>query len=480
MMHLLADRPARTTTWQEIGRVVTAHVVMLRDLGVFDDPVLAALLSAMDSVGRGQPPEQGNLAAQISAFDERLDAQTPPGAVGAAAVGRATTDVAATVSRLLLRQELLSTASSLATLRQGLHDLASAHVTTQMPAYAASHPVQSTTFGHFLGGIIGPLTRAGIALSPLYLEINRSPMGAGTMVSGSVAVDRERVAGLLGFDALVDNTFDAVAAVDHFAAVASWIGGVAVAIRRFLEEVLVWLRTEPGSFRLDERWTAYDPGLPGWTPPAGVSRLVQDAHRIEALAGQARILAHAAPYAPVTDPDGLMEPLVGALGGLTSLLDASRDLVTTGIEVNRAYLANRTGRGHVTSGDLAQLLIDEEGIEPATARAITALTVRRAKEEGLEASGITSDMIDAAALMHLGRDLGIEFEVISRYLAPRRFLDRRQTTGGPTAAATRAYLEEAQREVATVQRWQAVVAGRLSNAAKELDRLVQEMLVKAE
>lgn len=475
-MHLLPERPTPATTWQLISRIVTGHVVMLRDLGVFDDPVLVALLSAMDSVSRGQPPERGSLAAQIVAFDERLDAQTPPGAVGAAAVGRATTEVATTVSRLRLRQGLLSTAISLATLRQGLHDLASAHVTTQMPAYAGSHPVQPTTFGHVLGGIIGPLTRAGITLPPLYLQINRSPMGAGTMVSGAVAVDRERVAGLLGFDALVANTFDAVAAVDHVAAVASWVEGVAAAIRRFLEELLVWIRTEPGSFRLDERWTAYDPGLPGWAPPAGVSHLVQDAHRIAALADQARTVAHASQYAPITDPDGLTEPLAAALRELTSLLDASRDLVTTGIEVNRAYLANRAGRGHVTSGDLAQLLIDEEGIEPATARVITALTVRRAKEEGLEASGISSDMIDAAALMHLGRDLGIEFEVISRYLAPRRFLDRRQTTGGPTAAATRAYLEAAQQDLATAQRWQAEVEGRLSNAATELDRLVEGII----
>ncbi len=472
MMHLLADQPTRTTTWQQIGRVVTAHVLMLRDLGVFEDPVLAALLSAMDSVSRAQPPDEATLRDRIVAFDERLDALTPPGAVGAAAVGRATTDVAATVSRLILRQELLATATSLSGLRQGLHDLASAHVTTQMPAYAASHPLQPTTFGHFLGGIIGPLTRAGTSLPPLYLEINRSPMGAGSMVSGPVAVDRERVAGLLGFDALVENTFDAVAAVDHVTAVASWAEGIATAIRRLLNEMLIWLRTEPGSFRLDERWTAFDPGFPGWTPPAGIEQLVQDARRIEGQAGQARTLVHEVPYAPLMDPDRLLEPITSALTGLRTLLDASRDLFTTGIEINRAYLANRTGRGHVTSGDLAQLLIDEEGIEPATARAITALTVRRAKEEGLEASGITSDMIDAAALMHLGHDLGIEFEVISRYLAPRRFLDRRQATGGPTAAATRAYLDEMQRQLSTTRGWQAEAEQRLTDTATELDRLV--------
>ncbi|MGI8642624.1 MAG: lyase family protein [Thermomicrobiales bacterium] len=480
MIDLTGSQAQPLRTWQQISRVVTAHVVMLRDAGVFDDPVLAALLSGLDGVGRASPPPGGNTVRWILDFDERLDAVTPPGAVGGAAVGRATADVVAAVSRIGLRQELLETATALANLRQGLHDLARAHVTTQMPAYAGSQPVQPTTFGHFLGGIIGPLTRAAANLPPLYAEVNRSPLGAATMVSGPIAVDRERVAGLLGFDDLIANTFDAVAAVDHVASIASWAETVAAAIRRFLDELLVWLRTEPGSFRLDERWTAFDLGLPGWTPPAAIECLIQDARRIEGLAGQARTLAHASPFAPVTNPDRLLEPLTAALTELWTLLDTSRDLFTTGIEVNRAYLATRAGRGHVTSGDLTQLLIDEEGIEPATARAITALTVRRAKEEGLEASGITSDMIDAAALMHLGRDLGIEFEVISRYLAPRRYLDRRQATGGPSAAATRAYLDQVQSQLATDQRWQQEAEGRLTTAAAELDDLVQDMLAKSE
>ena len=476
MTDQIDDQARQARAWQEIGRVVTAHVVMLRDAGIFDDPVLAALLTALDGVGRARPPEAGAASALILAFDERLDALTPPGAVGAAAVGRATTDIAAAVSRLLLRRHVLDTATALSSLRQALHALALAHVTTHMPAHAGSQPVQPTTFGHFLGGLIGPLARAAASLPALYAGVNRSPLGAGAMVSDPVPLDRERVAGLLGFDDLLVNTFDAVAAVDHLAVVASWAEDVAASLRRFLDELLIWLRTEPTAFRLGERWTGADPGLPGWNPPAGIARLVQRARRIEAVAGQARTGAHAAGYAPVMDHDALLDPLTAALTGLRALLEESGDVVTTGLEVNRAYLANRAGREHVTSGDLAQLLIEEEGIEPATARAITAMVVRRAREEGREASGITAEMIDAAALMQLGRDLGIEFETISRYLAPRRFLDRRQATGSPAAAATRTYLDQEQRRLAADGRWHEEAISRLATAEAELDRLVQAVL----
>ncbi|MGH2613911.1 MAG: hypothetical protein ACRDJC_01625 [Thermomicrobiales bacterium] len=46
----------QTAMWEAIGRGLTAHAVMLRDADIVDDAVAAALLTAIDSAGRGQPP----------------------------------------------------------------------------------------------------------------------------------------------------------------------------------------------------------------------------------------------------------------------------------------------------------------------------------------------------------------------------------------------------------------------------------------
>jgi hypothetical protein len=90
-----------------------------------------------------------------------------------------------------------------------------------------------------------------------------------------------------------------------------------------------------------------------------------------------------------------------------------------------------TGRpGFSTSSDLAIFLMLEEQIDPSSAERIAAMTVARAREQGVEASGITQDLIDAAALLVLGRELKVEFEAISRYLAPRRFVERAALQGG--------------------------------------------------
>lgn len=73
------------------------------------------------------------------------------------------------------------------------------------------------------------------------------------------------------------------------------------------------------------------------------------------------------------------------------------------------------------------------------------------EERGLEVSGITQDMIDTSAMMIIGREIKVEMETLGRYLAPRRFLERRQVMGSPAAGMTREWLairrEDLERDV---------------------------------
>ena len=111
-----------------------------------------------------------------------------------------------------------------------------------------------------------------------------------------------------------------------------------------------------------------------------------------------------------------------------------------GLVVNAAYFSNRAGRSFSTSSDLADFLILEEQLMPGEAEQIAALTISRARDQGLEAAGITVDLIDGAAMMVIGRELKVEFEAISRYLAPRRFVERRTALGSPSPDSMRTFV----------------------------------------
>lgn len=462
--------------WRRIGQTVAAHVVMLSDVGLIDDETKTTLLAAIDNVSGGESPDT-TIAGLVSHFDERLDVQTPPGVSGAARVGRATADTVATALRLVLRDRLLDLGDAVDTVRRAALELASAHATTLLPAYVAGKPAQPTNLGHFLGGLIGPLGRTAARLPAVYAEVNRSPLGAGTLTSTGMPIDRERAAELLGFDGLVVNTFDAVSAIDDLVACADLAADVATAVRRLLVELLFWLRTEPGSFFLADAWTGATSDMPQLRLPVRLNALVGRARRVESGARAVRVAAADLGYEPIAWAiDDAWAHLEATLVDGDDVLGETATLLANDLEVNRAYLANRAGRGHTTSSDLADFLMIEEQLDPGTATAIASRTIAQIIADGIEVSGITPEIIDSAALLIIGRELKVEFETISRYLAPRRFLERRTATGAPSPSATRAYLDQELLRLATDRRWRAGARERL--AAAPLGQAVDEALAR--
>lgn len=455
--------------WHWIGAVASAHVLMLHEAGMADERTSAILLRAIANCRVREVPIAGPLIGLIGAFDGCVDESVPSGYTAVASTGRGTIDVAATVGRLTLREAILEFAQGTHAFRAQLAEMAGNHVVTLMPAHIDGQAAQPTTFGHWLGGALGPLGRASASLRATYAVVNASPLGAGSLASSGMAVDREGAAAVLGFDGLVTNTFDAVSAVDHFVAVAESAAAVVGPVVRLLDALLGWIRAEPESFLLSAEWTTVIDGLPHARFPLPLANLIAKGRAVEALANELATTAARQPYGPVAgglDRLGELASLVLRTG--SEVLQGATALLTNGIVVNRALLANRAGKGLITSGDLADFLMIEEQLEPAAARDIAALTLSRARDGGIGAAGITVDLIDGAALLAIGRELKVEFEAISRYLAPRRFVERRSAAGAPAPAATRAYLDAEATTLAGDTNWVTVEVERLGQADAEL------------
>jgi hypothetical protein len=111
---------------------------------------------------------------------------------------------------------------------------------------------------------------------------------------------------------------------------------------------------------------------------------------------------------------------------------------------------------------------------------IATMTVNRAIADEIEASGINTQMIDASALLVIGRELAVEFEAISRYLAPRRFLERRTSTGTPSPARTREYLGREEELLSAQDASLAALDRRIDSADRERERLVAEALANVD
>ncbi len=232
---------------------------------------------------------------------------------------------------------------------------------------------------------------------------------------------------------------------------------------------------------MTDAWTVREPGLPQFVNPTGLDRLIANAESAAASATACERAAAALGYEPPGQTlDAIALAAVSAVRMATAVMSETNDLLTTGLEVNRAYLANVAGKGHTTTSDLSIFLMETEGLDPVSAANIAAMAVNRAIADEIEASGINTQMIDAAALMVIGRELAVEFEAISRYLAPRRFLERRTSTGTPSPARTREYLGREEELLSTHDSWLAALQRRIESADRERERLVAEALASVE
>ena len=123
--------------------------------------------------------------------------------------GRSRQDMVSTSQRLFLRDRILDALDSLGCLRVALLELAHRYREALVPAYTHNVQAQPTTFGHYLSAFLWALQRNADRTREAWARVNLSPLGAGALGTSSFPIDRPRLAQLLGFDGVLENSFDA-------------------------------------------------------------------------------------------------------------------------------------------------------------------------------------------------------------------------------------------------------------------------------
>lgn len=408
--------------------------------GLIGEDVAETIHQAIDRL-RDHDGDYEDLVGLVRSFEGMLEAQLTPDVASAGRVGRSIVDVSASVARLIVMTRLFALDEQAARCEAAALRLAEGNLATLMPVTMDGFVSQPTSFAHWMGVLIEQIGRAREDLRIALDRVDACAMGADAMASSGFAVDRAALAVDLGFNRIIESTFDAVASLDWLSTAATAVDAVLGPLRRFAEEIFTWTRIEPSSFRIGDWLMETASGIPQWSGAFGLVRLNQD---LEHVAFQAHVLAHEASsvsYGPQLATigriaygyDTIASDAVALAGEVARFLE-------DGLIVNAAWFSNRAGRGFSTSSDLADFLMIEEQLSPAEAEQIATLTISRARDQGLEAAGITVDLIDGAALMVIGRELKVEFEAISRYLAPRRFIERRTAVGAPSPVAIREFV----------------------------------------
>lgn len=221
----------------------SAHVVMLFEKRILDLKTASELLRALKGV-----PNNLDMSAQLEDVhmnvEDYLISKVGNDVGGMLNVGKSRNDQVATALRLTLREKLIDLGDSLLTFEKALLAQATKNAGSPMPGYTHLQRGQPVTLGHHLIAHFDSLDRDFARLIDCYLRVNISPMGSGALASTGFDLDRERVAELLGFDSVLENSLDAVSSRDFAAEAIYLCSQIMTDLSRLAEEMIIWSTKE--------------------------------------------------------------------------------------------------------------------------------------------------------------------------------------------------------------------------------------------
>src|SRR5437016_9950747 len=153
--------------------------------------------------------------------------------------GRSRQDIGATRTRLFQRDQVLSTYAALNVARTALMELAARHPDAIVPAYTVGVQAQPISFGHYILAYTQALERDGARLVQAFTTVNKSPLGSAALGTSSFPVNRPRLAELLGFDGVIENSLDAnqLSPIDTGVELVGVASSIALTVGAFVSDI---------------------------------------------------------------------------------------------------------------------------------------------------------------------------------------------------------------------------------------------------
>lgn len=234
-----------------------AHAQMLSEQGIISTKDFTEISRGLQQIL--EEVQQNHFTWQLNLEDVHLNIEAKlTHLIGDAGkrlhTARSRNDQVATDIRLWLRGAIDQILEQLTLLQHGFCDLAHQHASTIMPGFTHLQVAQPITVGHHLMAYVEMFSRDASRLKDCRSRMNVLPLGAAALAGTSYPINRARVAELLGFDGVTNNSLDSVSDRDfaiEFCACASMI---MTHISRFSEELVLWMSPQFGFIDLPDRF----------------------------------------------------------------------------------------------------------------------------------------------------------------------------------------------------------------------------------
>jgi len=436
-----------------------AHVLDLRGRRIVPEDAARQLLSLLLEVYATAPEDFPYDPAHGEAYNSREHyfASRLGDVAGWLHAGRPRREATRLSLRLLLRRQLVDLVDDAAGFVDSVVAQATKHAETLMPDQTYLQQAQPSTFGHYVLSFAYPTLRDARRLLDGLAWVDTSPGGAGCVNGSRLLEDRSVIAGLLGFDGVIEHTRDAMWQVDGLINIMATTASMLSNQSKLAEDLEIWSSGEFDYVDLDSGYTRSSVLMPQKRNPYSLS-IVRGASGI--LIGRLGGF-----LAVVKSPSARSDNLIFAYGEVPRSLELAGRVtrlmngVVRTLRVNAGRMADALTSGFTQATDLAEYIVTVCRIDYRSAYVIVGRTVREAAAKGLRGVDITGEMLDNASVALEGRPLGLAGHDLAAVLDPRRIVMTRSAQGGAAPDAVRAMVRSCAAEAgalhAEAARWKA-------------------------
>jgi argininosuccinate lyase len=315
-------------------------------------------------------------------------------------------------------------------MQRALIFVASHHTETVMPGFTHMQVAQPVSFAHHLLAYVEMFARDAERLADVRKRVNRLPLGAAALAGTSYPLDRDSVAQALGFEALSQNSLDAVSDRDFAIEFTAFASLVMIHVSRLAEEIVLWMSQNFGFIDLSDRYCTGSSIMPQKRNP-DVAELARG--KSGRVVGHLMALITLMKGQPLTynkDNQEDKEPLFDTVDTLKDTLRIFAEMIG-GITVNPKAMERAALKGYATATDLADYLV-KKGLPFRDAHETVAHAVKAAIAHKLDLSDLPLEVLQQFNPM-------IEADVYD-VLSLRGSLHARKTLGGTAPAQVHAQI----------------------------------------
>jgi argininosuccinate lyase len=413
-----------------------AHARMLAHVGVLSDNEAGAIVAGLQQIRQQFDAGQLQWSEALEDVHMNIEARLIElvGEVGKRLhTGRSRNDQVATDLRLYLRDEIDALHALMTQLMAALLGLAERHSATIMPGFTHLQIAQPVTFGHHLLAWFEMLGRDRDRLAEVRARVNVMPLGSAALAGTTFPIDRAFTARELGFDAISENSLDAVSDRDFVVEFCAAASIAMMHLSRWSEELVLWSSQQFGFVDLPDRFCTGSSIMPQKKNPDVPELIRGKSGRVFGDLVGVLTMLKGQPLAYNKDNQEDKEPLFDAVDTLKDCVTAMLGMLPHLI-VREDRMRDAAARGFATATDLADYLV-RRGLAFRDAHEVVGRCVAFALDKG-----VSLDELSLDELQHF--NAGIDATVFDALL-PDGSVKARDHIGGTAPAQVRAAIARA-------------------------------------